>query len=136
MLAKMAPHHVGSLSLLENVLLISSGSFGGPLFFRICCNFAFLCVFVCWGCRRCSHMFGIILGPSYAAKDCLHYLGSLSLLENVLLIASGCFGGPCFSDPQFASILSLCGCLLALGGILLHVWNRLWQKSCSQRWCP
>ena len=80
-------------------------------------------------------MFRITSGASCAPKDGPHRLGSRRLLEDVLLIPSGCFGGPCFSKSPVSSTLALCVCLLPLGG-LPHVWDHLRHELRSQRWPP
>ena len=43
------PHHLGSLSLLEDVLVITSGCLLGIDFTNLRSLLHFLCVFVCWG---------------------------------------------------------------------------------------
>ena len=110
----MAPATFCSLSLSEAVPLMPSGYFGGTCFFKSLVASTFpLCLLAGIG-GEVLHTFGITLGTICAPKDDPHHLGSLNLLENVLLIPSGCFLGPCSSNSEVSSVLSLCVCLLAL----------------------
>ena len=70
---------------------------------------------------------------SCVPKDGPHDLGSLSLLENVLLISSGCFFAYAFPIPRFLYTFSAC-CFAGIGGVLPHVWNHLRRELCSHRW--
>ena len=100
-------HHFGSLNLLGNVLLIPSGCLFGFVLPHLNFLLYFLCVFHCWSWRGCFYMFGISFGTSCAPKESPDHSGSPNLLENVLLIPSGSFGGRCFSKSPVYCTLSL-----------------------------
>ena len=127
---KDGAHHLGSLCLLENDLLIASGCFLGPRFSKSCVSSILsLCVCLLGLTGVLPHVRNH-LRPICAPKGGAHNLGSLSSLQNVLLISSGCFVGPCFSNSPVSSLLSLCVCLLALGGSS-HMFGITLGTSCA-----
>ena len=61
-------------------------------------------------------MFGITLGIRCFPQSGAHHLGSLSSLDNIILIISGCLLGVVFVQSPLSSRLSLCVVCWGWGG--------------------